>query len=222
MATLLKVFEENPTFVRKCSLSAPFNSVWIAAHSPQAKGRVERQFGTAQDRLVKGMRVAGVNTVDEANAWLEAEFLPWWNQMLAVTPASANDAHRPLDKEHDLASILSHVEPRKVANDYTVRYQSRVYQIDRADIRPGLRGENVRIEQRLDGTTGARFRDARLRLEECHPAKRVAPAQPAPRKSAKPSGEASRAAWKKFDLSKGPKLWQAAQGSGTRTGGALP
>src|SRR5438309_2401918 len=56
--------------------------VWIAAHSPQAKGRVERSFQTAQDRLVKGLRVAGINTLEGANRYLEEEFLPWWNQHL--------------------------------------------------------------------------------------------------------------------------------------------
>ena len=94
--------------------------VWIPAHSPQAKGRVERQFLTAQDRLMKGMRVAGVHTIEEANAYLEEEFLPWWNRTLTVEPAHAADAHRPLGKEHNLAAILSHVEQRQVTNDYTV------------------------------------------------------------------------------------------------------
>jgi len=56
--------------------------VWIPAHSPQAKGRIERQFLTAQDRLVKGLRVAGARTLEEANAYLESEYLPWWNQTL--------------------------------------------------------------------------------------------------------------------------------------------
>ncbi len=99
--------------------------VWIPAHSPQAKGRVERQFLTAQDRLVKGLRVAGASTIEEANAYLEKEYLPWWNQTLAVTAADPADAHRPLSKEHDLAAILSHVELRQVTNDYTVRYDAR-------------------------------------------------------------------------------------------------
>jgi hypothetical protein len=70
--------------------------LWIPAHSPQAKGRVERSFGTAQDRLVKGLRVAGANTLEEANAYLEMEFLPWWNQTLAVVAGIATDAHRPM------------------------------------------------------------------------------------------------------------------------------
>jgi hypothetical protein len=72
--------------------------VWIAAHSPQAKGRVERGFGTTQYRLVKGLRVAHAKTLEEANAYLENEFLPWWNQTLTVRPGVADDAHRPLGK----------------------------------------------------------------------------------------------------------------------------
>src|SRR5258707_11426932 len=53
--------------------------VWIAAHSPQAKGRVERNFGTAQDRLVKGMRVAGVKSIEQANQYLQDDYLAWWD-----------------------------------------------------------------------------------------------------------------------------------------------
>jgi hypothetical protein len=52
---------------------------WIGAHSPQAKGRVERSFQTAQDRLVKGLRVAGVKTLEQANAYLESDYLPEWD-----------------------------------------------------------------------------------------------------------------------------------------------
>jgi len=86
--------------------------VWSAAHSPQAKGRVERSFQTAQDRLVKGLRVAQVQTLDQANHYLQTEFLPWWNQHLKVVPKNSTDAHRPLDAEHDLAASLSVVEAR--------------------------------------------------------------------------------------------------------------
>ena len=63
---------------------------WIPAYSPQAKGRVERGFSTAQDRLVKGMRVAGITTMEQANRYLETEFLPWCNQTIAVAPASTD------------------------------------------------------------------------------------------------------------------------------------
>ena len=61
--------------------------VWSAAHSPQAKGRVERNFGTAQDRLVKGLRVAGVKTIEEANRYLEEDYLVWWEREMTVEPA---------------------------------------------------------------------------------------------------------------------------------------
>jgi hypothetical protein len=143
--------------------------VLIPAHSPQAKGRVERQFLTAQDRLVKGMRVAGVRTLEGANAYLEDEFLPWWNETLVVMPASADDAHRPLGKEHDLAAILSHVEKRQVTNDYTIRWDAKFYQIDRRDVRPGMRKAWVRVEQRLDGTLAVRFQSQYVRIRRCAP-----------------------------------------------------
>ena len=120
---------------------------WIPAHSPQAKGRVERSFGVAQDRLVKGMRVAGVTTLEQVNQYLDEKYLPWCNQTLAVVAASPDDAHRAVEKHHDLAAILSHVETRKVMNDYTVKFEARLYQIARRDIRTGLRGATVRVER---------------------------------------------------------------------------
>jgi hypothetical protein len=142
---------------------------WIAAHSPQAKGRIERSFATAQDRLVKGLRVAGACTLEDANRYLEEEFLPWWNQHLTVIPASAADAHRPVGIEHCLESALSRVETRQVANDYTVRFDGDLWQIARQDIRPGLRGACVRIEKRLDGSTAMRFQQHYLHIECCQP-----------------------------------------------------
>jgi biotin operon repressor len=143
--------------------------VWIPAHSPQAKGRVERQFLTAQDRLVKGLRVAGACTIEDANAYLEREYLPWWNQTLAVQATDPADAHRPLGKEHDLAAILSHVEQRQVTNDYTVRYDAKAYQIDRRDIRTGMRKAWVRVEERLDATIAVQFQGRYVRVRRCAP-----------------------------------------------------
>src|SRR5260370_6591545 len=145
--------------------------VWIGAHSPQAKGRVERSFQTAQDRLVKGLRVAGAATLEQANRYLETEFLPWWNQHLKVLPNNSTDAHRPLDREHDLAASLSLLETRQVTNDYTIRFDSHLYQIAREEIRTGLRGANVRIECRLDGSFKVRFQQRYLSVSQCpaHP-----------------------------------------------------
>src|SRR5271163_1902505 len=132
--------------------------VWIAAHSPQAKGRVERSFQTAQDRLVKGLRMAGAKTLEQANAYLEVTFIPWWNQTIAVVPASSDDAHRPLGKEHSLAASLSYVETRQVSSGYTIQVDNQTYQIARSDIGTGLRGADVRVEVRLDTSIAVRFR----------------------------------------------------------------
>ena len=143
--------------------------VWIAAHSPQAKGRVERSFQTAQDRLVKGLRVAGAKTLEEANAYLEAEFTPWWNATLVVVPASGDEAHRPLGQEHSLAASLSYVDTRQVGSDYTIQFDNRIYQIARGAIRSGLRGGHVRVEVRLDGSLAVRFGADYVLVSECEP-----------------------------------------------------
>jgi len=160
---------------------------WIAAHSPQAKGRIERSFATAQDRLVKGLRVAAVQTLEQANAYLEQEFVPWWNQHLVVLPANPCDAHRPLSAEHDLAASLSLVHTRQVANDFTLRFQHGLFQIPRDQVRPGLRGAQVRVEARLDGSLAVRYQDRYLQVQACEPQPQPeAPPYPGKPQSAKP------------------------------------
>ena len=182
---------------------------WIAAHSPQAKGRVERNFGTAQDRLVKGMRVAGVKTLEEANQYLEEIYLVWWQREMTVEPASPDNAHRPLDKSHNLAASLSHVETRQVRNDYTIPLDGEWYQIERRAVVSGLRKASVRVERRLDGSIAVRFGERYLPVSRCAAAaKTKAPTA----KSAAPRHPADRqrgSEWNKnFDLKKGPKIWQ--------------
>lgn len=195
---------------------------WIAAHSPQAKGRVERSFGTAQDRLVKGLRVAGARTLEEAGRYLEEDFVPWWNQHLRVLPASEADAHRPLRPEHNLAAALSHVDTRQVGNDYTFRWESRIWQIARADIRTGLRGATVRVEQRLDATMAVRWQDRYLNVSEREPqpkaAAAAAPAVPPKRRKAPPPpSPALRQAISGIARSGGTPVWKAAGIDRTRT-----
>src|ERR1019366_8117233 len=191
---------------------------WIAAHSPQAKGRVERNFQTAQDRLVKGMRVAGVKTLEEANQYLEEEYMVWWDRELTVEASNPDNAHRPLDKSHNLAASLSHVETRQVGNNYTIRFDAEVYQIDRAAIVSGLRRANVRVEKRLDGSLAVRYGERHLRVGVCEVA--GGPRAPPGVRAAKPRRTGRRgSAWgKDFDLKKGPKVWQVAAESGRRKG----
>jgi biotin operon repressor len=188
---------------------------WIAAHSPQAKGRVERGFATAQDRLVKGMRVAGITTMEQANHYLETQFLPWCNETIAVAPASTDDAHRPLEKQHDLAAVLSHVETRRVNNDYTIQWDAKIYQIARKSICVGLRGAVVRVEKRREGSLAVRFGDQYLSISHCDRRPKVTLAKAAPKRPRTQPGQGSE--WRKnFDLKKSPKVWQAAQGSGAK------
>lgn len=189
---------------------------WLPAHSAQAKGRVERNFGTAQDRLVKGMRVAGVKTIEQANQYLTDDYLVWWERELTVEAANPDDAHRPLDKSHHLAASLSHVETRQVRNDYTLRWDGKLYQIERQAVRPGLRRADVRVEERLDGTLAVRHGERYLPVKECAVADR-AKATPSVKPAKTRHARRRNSTWlKNFDLKKGPKIWQAAQGSGAK------
>src|SRR5579863_8067532 len=184
---------------------------WIPAHSPQAKGRVERNFETAQDRLVKGMRVAGVKTLEQANQYLEESYLVWWERELMVDPAHSDDAHRPLDKSHSLGASLSHVEMRKVRNDYTIPLDAELYQIERREVVSGLRKASVRVEKRLDGSVAVRFGERYLPVSRCVAAAKT---KVSPAKSAAPRHRRNRqrgSDWdQNFDLKKGPKIWQVA------------
>jgi transposase len=141
----------------------------IHAHSPQAKGRVERCFGTLQDRLVKGLRQAGANSTEEANRYLEKVFLPAWKKRFRREAANPLDAHRPLGKQQDLDSILSHVEKRRVTNDYTVSWEGKFYRFPRHAVRPGLRSTSVRVEGRLDGTVWVQIGNQAVKVQRSEP-----------------------------------------------------
>jgi transposase len=186
----------------------------IHANSPQAKGRVERCFGTLQDRLVKGLRKAGATTIAEANRYLDRDFLADWRRRFRREPASQVDAHRPLGATADLDSILSHVENRQVTNNYTVSWDGKFYQIPREAVRPGLRSSWVRVEGRLDGNVWVRIGNVAVAMKRC--------AQPLPEMTIKPAAETrkdhnrgGRSKWmKNFDLSKSVPNWVAARRAG--------
>jgi hypothetical protein len=158
---------------------------WIAAHSPQAKGRVERSFQTAQDRLVKGLRLAGVTTLEQANGYLESEYLPEWNEKFTVVPASGDDAHRSLGPPHVLEAILCPVERRVITDDYTIRHEGKLYQIAAGQIRPRMRGASVRVESRQDGRVAIRLEDRYLEVTVCRPAEKANPPLARPPKSSR-------------------------------------
>ncbi|HEX8984942.1 MAG TPA: hypothetical protein VF767_05920 [Bryobacteraceae bacterium] len=128
---------------------------------------MERCFGTLKDRLVNALRLAGIGSLEEANLYLEETFLPDWNQRFARQPAQSVDAHRPLGRQQDLASILAKVEMRKVGNDYTVPWNGIKWQIPKSAIGAGLRGRSIRIEQRLDGAMLAQIGGQPVALSVC-------------------------------------------------------
>jgi hypothetical protein len=163
----------DPTQIQRALVE--LNVGWIGANSPQAKGRVERSFDTAQDRLVKGLRIARACTLEQANTYLETEYLPEWEEKFTVLPACADDAHRPLAAEHDLDAILSHVEERVVTNDYTIRFRGKILQIEREDIRARMRKARVRVESRFNGTVAVRFEGQYVRTAERQPSPKAPP-----------------------------------------------
>jgi biotin operon repressor len=181
----------------------------LAAHSPQAKGRVERCFATAQDRLVKGLRGHRASTLEEANAYLASGFLPEWNRRFSVTPSNATDAHRALGLEHYLPAILSHVEQRTISNDYTLQFRGQRYQIANSSLQVGMRGEKIRVEARLDGSLAFRYRGQYVAAGVCPEALRPAPQKP-PRSVRKDHNRGGRSQWMRgFHLADSPVLWQS-------------
>jgi transposase len=139
----------------------------ILAYSPQAKGRIERSFLTAQDRLVKHLRLAKVASLKDANAFLETEYWPEWNEQFARPVADFPNHHRALSEQLDLAAILCHVEERVIGNDYTFSFAGRRYQLLRSEVQAGMRRQRLRVELRLDGELKARYQGRYLEIAEC-------------------------------------------------------
>lgn len=118
----------------------------IAAHSPQAKGRVERLFQTLQDRLIKEMRLARVTTMEAANDFLE-QYLPRYNRRFAVVPAQPADLHRPRPTAQVLVQSLCRKTTRCLRKDFTIAHEGQLYQVQ-----DNLRATHVVVEEHLDGT----------------------------------------------------------------------
>ena len=118
----------------------------VPAHSPQAKGRVERLFQTVQDRVIKEMRLAEVSTLEVANRFL-ARYLPIYNQRFTVQPAQAADLHRPRPARRDLDRSLCIKTLRGLRRDWTVAHHGHLYQV-----RTNVRATRVLVEECVDGT----------------------------------------------------------------------
>ena len=135
----------------------------IHAHSPQAKGRIERVFGTLQDRLVKEMRLAGVSSIEEANAFLET-FLPVYNERFAIAAKKQGDLHRPLPEAVDLREIFCLKATRTINNGYIVKWRGRMFLIENPSIT--MRRRKVTFMEHFDGKIAIKFNGRYLDFRE--------------------------------------------------------
>jgi hypothetical protein len=148
----------------------------IPASSPQAKGRIERQHGTQQDRLIKKLRRAGIGTYADANAFVSAGYLADHNARFARPAASTDDFHRRRPSMRELDRIFVLHERRSVSNDWVVRYQNRLLQLERVSSRMPARS-TVDVCEGRDGQLTIRYRDRAVAWREILPS---APALIAP------------------------------------------
>jgi hypothetical protein len=132
----------------------------VHANSPQAKGRIERLFGTLQDRLVKEMRLRGISTLEEGNQFLEA-YLPLYNRRFCVSPKGKDNLHRSLGKGLDLDAILCKKTERTLRNDFTVAHNNKLYQVEEA-----IQASKVMVQDRMDGSIRIYYKGRALRFRE--------------------------------------------------------
>ena len=124
----------------------------ILAHSPQAKGRVERRNAVFQDRLVKALRLKGIDDLEDANAFLEQEFLTDMNEKFNVSPREQSDLHRRVPRGVNLERVLSFQEARIVQNDWTIRWRNRWFQLTQENRKLALVKRTLTVCELLDGT----------------------------------------------------------------------
>jgi len=145
----------------------------IHAHSPQAKGRVERRNGVFQDRLVKEMRLRGISSMDEANTFLEEFFLPDMNLRFSNSPAVEADVHRVVPVSLVLEEVLCVQESRVVSCDWCVRWRNRWLQVSSKHAELSLPGRQVLVRELAGGSLLVNRGETRLEATEigCRPAK---------------------------------------------------
>ena len=132
----------------------------IHANSPQAKGRVERLFGTLQDRPIKEMRLKGIKTKEAANEFVKG-YLPGYNKRFRVGAANETDVHMKLERYFDLDEYLCIKKDRTVRNDNTISFEGKLYQIEEK-----VKTKKVTVEKRLNGSLGVTSAGVKLKSRE--------------------------------------------------------
>jgi hypothetical protein len=140
----------------------------LHANSPQAKGRIEREFGTLQDRLVKELRLAGIRTMEEANRFLD-DYWPEHNRRFSRPALRTGDLHRPLPKTLNLRDIFCLKGSRTINNGYLVRWKGRLLLIENASI--AMRRRQTLVLEHFDGRLVIRFNGRDLNYREVGDAK---------------------------------------------------
>jgi transposase len=168
------ITERNPTLEEELSGKAPLTAFGAAckklgiriipAYSPQAKGRVERKNGVFQDRLVKELKLLGIKTIEETNRMLDL-FTEKLNERFAKEPASSVDYHTPLSEGIRLEDVFCFEDTRTINNDWTIRYESRLFQLKAQSNLPPAKNK-VTVRKRLDGSMQILYRDRPLDYKE--------------------------------------------------------
>ncbi len=153
----------------------------INAGSPQAKGRIERLFGTLQDRLVKELRLAGISTIPAANHFLDQTYLAKHNKKFSVPPKNRADVHRPVGKtKAELDAIFSFQEERVIGNDYTICWRNRLFQVEKHQPYFLLPRTKVLVEERLNGDIRIKYKGKYIKMHEINPKEIRKPSPPNP------------------------------------------
>lgn len=184
----------------------------IMAHSPQAKGRVERRNGLLQDRLVKELRLEGINDLEAANEFLEWKFLPALNRKFTVAARSEVDAHR--QGAWNLSEVLSWEESRVVGKDWTVVWEGRWFQIEAGHEGLGLAGRKVVVRQLRCGKVQLIYEGAKLRWKELPARPRREPTPPrrvGKTRLVKPRQEHP---WRRDKMAVGKQFWRSEKARG--------
>jgi len=138
----------------------------IAAGSPQAKGRVERNHGTHQDRLIKKMRRKKIRTHEQANLYLQQEYLPEHNERFRRAAAEAADYHRRAPSAAELREVFRLESERMIGNDWVVRYDNRLFQVQAQSRKYAPAQGQVVVCEWQDGTVEIEYRGRKLPWKE--------------------------------------------------------
>jgi len=192
----------------------------ILAHSPQAKGRVERRNGLLQDRLVKELRLAGISDLARANEFLEQTFLPALNRKFTLAPRSSVDAHRRGTR--NLEEILSWEAARVVARDWTVAWNRRWFQISAEHERLRLAGRKVVVRQQRSGKVQLLYAGAKLDWKELPARPLRVPAQPQRIGRIKLLKPGPAHPWRQESVAVGKEFWRSKKAQGAAEKRARP